>query len=106
MEDAPEVLRFYRDWIADCPDELMTDVVQRKAPALPVVPPELVGKLVVAVVACYAGPVEEGERVMRPLKEFGSPVLDFCRPKPFLEHQKMFDPSFPHGWCTTSGPAT
>ncbi len=98
MEDAPKVLRFYRDWIADCPDELMTMAVQRRAPALPIVPPELVGKHVIAVVGCYAGPVEEGERVLRPLKEFGSPVLDFCQPKPFLEHQKMFDPSFPHGW--------
>ncbi|WP_426990726.1 FAD-binding oxidoreductase [Pseudarthrobacter sp. Y6] len=98
MEDAPEVLRFYRDWIADCPDELMTIAVQRRAPALPIVPPEMVGKHVIAIVACYAGPVEEGERVLRPLKQFGSPVLDFCRPKPFLEHQKMFDPSFPHGW--------
>src|SRR5439155_5775287 len=54
MEDGREVLRFYRDWIADCPDELMTIVVQRKAPALPIVPPELVGKRVIAVVACYA----------------------------------------------------
>ncbi|MET3163162.1 UNVERIFIED_ORG: FAD/FMN-containing dehydrogenase [Arthrobacter sp. UYEF10] len=98
MEDAPEVLRFYRDWIADCPDELMTIAVQRRAPALPIVPPELVGKLVLGVTACYAGPVEEGEQVLRPLKEFGSPVLDFCRPKPFLEHQRTFDPSFPHGW--------
>ncbi|MET3174224.1 UNVERIFIED_ORG: FAD/FMN-containing dehydrogenase [Arthrobacter sp. UYCu721] len=98
MEEAPEVLRFYRDWIADCPDELMTIAVQRRAPALPIVPPEMVGKHVIAIVACYAGPVEEGERVLRPLKEFGSPVLDLCRPKPFLEHQKMFDPSFPHGW--------
>ncbi|MDP9982414.1 hypothetical protein J2W14_001802 [Pseudarthrobacter oxydans] len=98
MEDAPEVLRFYRDWIADCPDELMTIAVQRRAPALPIVPPDLVGKLVIGVTACYAGPVEDGERALRPLKEFGSPVLDFCRPKPFLEHQKTFDPSFPHGW--------
>jgi FAD/FMN-containing dehydrogenase len=98
MEDAPEVLRFYRDWIADCPDEVMTIAVQRRAPALPIVPPDLVGKRVLAVTACFAGPVEEGERVLRPLKEFGSPVLDFCRPKPFLEHQRTFDPSFPHGW--------
>lgn len=97
MEEAPRVLRFYRDWIADCPDELMTIVVQRKAPALPIVPPELVGKHVVAVVACYAGPVEDGERLMRPLKSFGSPVLDLCMPKPFLMHQGMFDPSFRHG---------
>jgi hypothetical protein len=49
------------------------------------------------VVCCYAGPVEEGEKVVRPLKEFGSPVLDLCVPKPFLDHQAMFDPSFPHG---------
>lgn len=98
MENAPEVLRFYRDWIADAPDELMTIAVQRRAPALPIIPLDLVGKHVVAIVACYTGPVEEGERVLRPLKEFGSPVLDLCRPKPYLEHQMMFDPSFPHGW--------
>jgi len=96
-KDAPQVLRFYRDWIADCPDELMTIVVQRRAPALPVVPPELVGELVIAIAACYAGPVEDGEKVMRPLKSFGSPVLDLCVPKPFLAHQAMFDPSFRHG---------
>ena len=35
---------------------------------------------------------------MRPLKAFGSPVLDLCMPKPFLAHQGMFDPSFRHGW--------
>lgn len=98
MEDAPEVLRFYRDWIADCPDELMTIVVQRRAPALPVVPPELVGRHVIAIATCYAGPVEDGERVLAPLKRFGGPVLDLCMPKPFLAHQAMFDPSFRRGW--------
>ena len=97
MEDAPQVLRFYREWIAGCPDEMMTIVVQRKAPALPVVPPELVGKRVIAVAACYSGPVEEGERALAPLKKFGRPVLDLCKPKPFLTHQSMFDPSFRRG---------
>jgi FAD/FMN-containing dehydrogenase len=97
MDDAPNVLQFYRDWIADCPDELMTIVVQRKAPALPVVPPDLVGQRVVGVVCCYAGSIEAGEKVVRPLKEFGSPVLDLCFPKPYLTHQGMFDPAFPHG---------
>lgn len=41
--DAPEVLRFYRDWIAEAPDELMTVVVQRRAPDLEWVPAEVVG---------------------------------------------------------------
>ena len=98
IEESPNVLRFYREWIAEAPDELMTIVVHRKAPPLPFVPRELHGELVVGVVCCYAGAVEEGEKVVKPLKEFGSPVLDLCAPKPFLTHQAMFDPSFPHGW--------
>lgn len=97
MDDAPKVLRFYRDWVADCPDELMTIVAQRKAPALPDIPAELAGKPVLIVLTCYAGPVEDGERVLRPLRSFGSPVLDLCMPKPYVLHQQTFDPSFQRG---------
>ena len=97
MKESPRLLRFYREWIADAPDELMTIVIHRMAPALPFIPAELHGEPVVAVVCCYAGPVEEGERVLRPLRNFARPVLDLCHPKPFLEHQAMFDPTFPHG---------
>jgi hypothetical protein len=97
IEESPRVLRFYREWIADAPDELMTIVMHRKAPPLDFVPPQLHGELVVAIVCCYAGPLEEGAKVLRPLKDFGSPVLDLCVPKPYVAHQGMFDPSFPHG---------
>jgi hypothetical protein len=71
--------------------------VQRRAPDLPAVPRDLVGRRVIAVAACYAGDVAEGQRVMEPLKSFGAPVLDLCVPKPYLAHQRMFDPSFRHG---------
>jgi FAD/FMN-containing dehydrogenase len=98
IEDSPEVLRFYRDWITDVPDELTTIVVHRAIPPLPIFPTELHGKLVIAVTCCYAGPVEDGEHVVRPMKEFGSPVLDLCAPKPFLQLQSMFDPTLPHGY--------
>src|SRR5262245_31376974 len=97
IERSPQVLRFYRDWIAEAPDDLMTIIVHRTAPSLPYVPQELHGKLIVGIVCCYAGPVEEGERVVAPLKAYGSPVLDLLEPKPYVEHQAMFDPSFPHG---------
>ena len=98
MEQSAEVLRFYRDWITEVPDELTTVVVHRKAPPLPTLPPELHGRPIVTVVCCYAGPLEDGERVLRPLKAFGSPLLDLCTRKPFVEHQAMFDASFPQGW--------
>src|SRR5947209_4912768 len=97
MEKSGEVLRFYRDWVAEAPDELMTIVIHRKAPPLPFVPEELHGKPVVMVACCWAGGVEDGERAIRPLKEFGKPVADVCTPKPFLTHQSMFDPSFVPG---------
>ncbi|MEV6956764.1 FAD-binding oxidoreductase [Streptomyces sp. NPDC051183] len=98
MAESARLLRFYREWITDVPDELTTAVVHRKAPAVAYIPPELHGQPVVMVVCCYAGSVEGGTRVLRPLREGGpAPVLDLCAPKPFTEHQAMFDPSFPHG---------
>jgi FAD/FMN-containing dehydrogenase len=98
MDQAPALLRFYREWIAEAPDELTTIVIQRRAPAVDFVPRELHGKLVVAVACCYAGPVEEGNAILRPLKAFGSPVLDRCEPKPYAVHQATFDAAFTRGW--------
>jgi FAD binding domain-containing protein/berberine-like enzyme len=98
MQESANVLRFYRDWITGVPDELTTIVVHRFTPPLPAIPTELHGTPVVSVICCYAGPVEEGENVIRPMREFGAPILDLCAPKPFLAHQSMFDPSFPAGW--------
>ncbi|HEV2930607.1 MAG TPA: FAD-binding oxidoreductase [Propionibacteriaceae bacterium] len=97
MEKSAEVLRFYRDWVAEAPDELMTIVVHRMAPPLDFVPAELHGKPVVIVTCCWVGDLDEGERFLQPLRRFSSPVADICQPKPYLAHQAMFDPSFPHG---------
>jgi FAD/FMN-containing dehydrogenase len=97
MEDSAEVLRFYRDWVADAPDELMTIVIHRKAPPLPFVPEELHGEPVVMVTPLWLGDFDEGEKFIRPLREFGNAVADVCMPKPFLAHQAMFDPSFVPG---------
>jgi FAD/FMN-containing dehydrogenase len=97
MEDSPEVLRFWREWIADAPDELMTITVHRKAPALPFVPEELHGEPVVMVIPCWIGDLDEGEKFIKPLREFGNVVADVCMQKPYLMHQSMFDPSFVPG---------
>src|SRR5438552_6868035 len=97
MHESGQVLRFYRDWITDAPDDLTTIVVHRRIPPLPAIPKEFHGKPVVTVMSCYAGSVEEGEKVMRPMREFGSPILDLWEPKPFVAHQSMLDPSFPPG---------
>jgi hypothetical protein len=97
LEQAPRVLSFYRDWIATSPDGLTTIVIFRRAPDLPFVPRDLVGRLVVAVVCCFAGAIDDGERVLAPLKAVGPPALDMCIPKPFITHQQTFDRAYRHG---------
>jgi hypothetical protein len=98
MEEAPKVLRSYRDWIADCPDELMTIVTQRRVPALEGVPADLVGRRVLGIACCWIGDLDDGQKVLSPLKEFGSPLIDLVGPTTFLAHQSMLDPSFEPGW--------
>jgi hypothetical protein len=98
MEHAPTVLGFLRDFIADAPDEVGLMGNLRLAPPLPVIPSELHGKPIVALVATYAGPVEEGEEVLhRPLGQLPPPALDTVMPKPYTVHQKAFDAAVPHG---------
>lgn len=98
MDDAAAVLRFLREFVAEAPDEVGIMANLRLAPPLPVVPEELHGKPIVAVVPTYAGAIEEGEKALRPLREFGTPAVDTVGPKPYVAHQKMFDPAVPHGW--------
>jgi hypothetical protein len=98
MERSPEVMRFYRDWIAGAPDEVNTIVFHRRAPSVDPWPVELHGKHVVIVGFCYAGDVETGQHVLRPMREFGSPVFDACIPRPYVAHQAFFDPGLPWGW--------
>ncbi len=96
-ERAPEVLRLYRDYIAAAPEELTTIVNLRWAPTAEFLPSELHGRAVLIIAACYAGPVEDGERAIAPLRLFGEPLFDLLQPTSYIDHQSMFDASVPHG---------
>lgn len=96
-ERATEILRYYRDFIASCPEELTTIIILRKAPPAPFLPQEVHGVPAVMIAVCYAGRIEEGERVLEPLRRFGQPLADVVRPCPYLAHQSLLDASVPHG---------
>jgi FAD/FMN-containing dehydrogenase len=98
LEDAREVLAFYREFTATAPDELTTIFELSVAPPAPFLPEDVHGKPIVMVGACYAGAPEDGIEVVRPLKEFGNPLVDLLEPKLYTALQSMFDPSVPHGW--------
>jgi len=88
LDRAREVLRFYREFSATQPDELMTYAAILTAPD---------GNKVVALVPCYAGAIEQGEAALAPLRTFGSPVMDTIAPIPYLSMQAILTAAFPPG---------
>jgi berberine-like enzyme len=76
LAKAREVLSFYRTYTSTVPDELTVyTVLETTSSGLPVI----------AIVLCYSGPVPGGERLVEPLRKFGSPLADMVRVKPYLQ---------------------
>ncbi len=79
------------------PDEVRLMAALVTAPAAPFVPPEAQGQPVCVLAAAHCGPVDEGERVLAPLREFGPPVVDTMRPQSYVELQQSVDKMIPPG---------
>jgi FAD/FMN-containing dehydrogenase len=88
LEKAAEVMEFYDEFTRTSPDELGTFVGFVTSPE---------GERVMAIFVCYNGTVEEGERVLKPLREFGPPLADMVAPMPYVQVQRMLDEAFPAG---------
>jgi FAD binding domain/Berberine and berberine like len=96
--DARELLRFYRDFVCEGPDELGTVVRFGTAPPLADIPEHLHWRPVVMVGTCYSGAIEDGEQVLRPLRAFRAPLLDLVGPAPYVAFQSAIDSTVVHGW--------
>lgn len=92
FSDAPAVLRAYRDFLVDAPDEVTAWVVLRKAPPLPFLPEEVHGTEVVVLATMYTGDMADGEVALAPLRAIGTPIADVVGPHPFVGWQQAFDP--------------
>ncbi|MCU1662398.1 MAG: FAD/FMN-dependent dehydrogenase [Pseudonocardia sp.] len=88
MSIAPEVLRFYDDFVKAAPDELSTAASLALTPA---------GEPAVSIVVCYCGALDEGERVLRPLRTFQAPAHDSIQAMPYTALQSAPDEGFPSG---------
>jgi FAD/FMN-containing dehydrogenase len=97
-DDTAEVLRFYRDFAAEAPDELGSVVRLGTVPPLPDIPEDLHWRPAIAVSCSYAGAVEDGERAVRALRRFGAPLVDLLAPRPYADFQSGFDDTVLHGW--------
>ena len=85
---AGEVLRFYRDFMETAPDELTAYAAMLHSPD---------GDPIVAIIPCWCGDLDAGEKYLRPMREFGPPLVDAVQPIPFPQMQALFDDAFPDG---------
>jgi FAD/FMN-containing dehydrogenase len=95
--DAPRVLEFYRGMAEAAPPELTLVALMRPAPAAPWLPKERHGTPIVALVACYSGKPEDGERIVAPIKSFGAPIGDILVRRPYQQMQSLLDATQPKG---------
>ena len=92
-----DLLRAFRDWSANAPDDITAVVNLTTAPPLPVIPEEWHGKKVAAFVAVSAGPVDEGESLVREFRSVADPIADLLGPMPYHVIQTLLDPLWPMG---------
>jgi FAD/FMN-containing dehydrogenase len=96
-ENLKKSIQFYREFCANVPDEASTIGVFGRIPPDPGFPAELHEHPYALFGGLYAGPAEEGKRVLQPLVDFGEPLLDFSGVKPYVEAQKAWDADYPNG---------
>jgi FAD/FMN-containing dehydrogenase len=97
QSEAAGVLELYRTLAEQAPPELTLVTLLRNAPPAPWLPKEVHGKPIVAILACWSGSVEEGERVVAPIKSFGKPVGDVLVRRPYAQMQTLLDATQPKG---------
>lgn len=97
FEEATSVLRNWRDFVLEAPDEVTCDALVWGMPPLPEVPPEMHWAPVIILAAMYAGSAEEGERILQPVREMGTPIGDMSARQPYLAMQSDVDALFADG---------
>jgi hypothetical protein len=96
LERGATVLRGFREWAIDAPDEATMLIAILTAPPEPFVPPDLVGRKAVAIVGCWCGDIDKGTSAIEPLRQLG-PSADVFGPMPYQALQGMLDAGAPRG---------
>lgn len=97
LEQATEVMQWYREFITQAPDDIYGFFLFLVVPPGPPFPEHLHNKKMCGVVWCYTGPAEQAETTFKPIRSFGPPALDLVGPMPHPQLQSMFDELYPPG---------
>jgi FAD/FMN-containing dehydrogenase len=97
LRDAAAVLRFFREFIPDAPEELGGFPAFQIAPPLPFIPEDRHGDPFLVMVACWAGPLDQGERALQPFHDLAPVVAEHVGPMPYPALNSAFDALVPPG---------
>jgi FAD binding domain/Berberine and berberine like len=97
LEDAADVMKWYRGFITQAPEEMNGFAAMLTVPPGPPFPEELHLRKMCGIVWCYQGSMEEANNILGPIRSYRPPAFEFFVPMPFPMLQGMFDPILPPG---------
>jgi FAD/FMN-containing dehydrogenase len=95
FDQAREVLRHYRDFMYEAPDDVQCYAFILRVPPIPAFPRQYHGQLAVDLVVFHPDPEARG--VLAPLLEHGEPIVSAVAPQPYSELLRAFDAGLPAG---------
>jgi FAD/FMN-containing dehydrogenase len=102
LKYAGDILRFYREYIATAPEEMGAFPAFQIAPPLPFIPEKRHGDTFALVVACWAGPIDKGEKALKPFHDIAPVFAEAVGPMPYPALNSAFDGLYPpdlqHYW--------
>jgi len=96
-ENAKTIISQWRDFMMDAPDEFSSLLIMMTVPEFDIFPKELHGRDAIMLSGVHCGTPQEGERFVKPLREFGELLFDLSGPKKYTEIQSTFDSPLPQG---------
>ena len=97
LKAARQVLEFYREYIAKAPEEMGAFFAFQIAPPLPFIPEKRHGETFCLIVACWSGPLDQGEQALEPIRKAGPVAAELVTPMPFPALNSAFDALLPPG---------
>ena len=97
LDDAAEIMPFYRDFLLSAPNEIYCYFAFLTVPPVPAFPEDLHLKKMCGLLWCNVGDIEKTDAYVQKFRDFKTPALDFVGPMPYNQFQSLFDPLYPSG---------
>ena len=97
LDKAGDLFRFYREFIADAPEQFGGFPAYQIAPPLPFIPEDRHGEPLALMVACWAGDLDQGEKMLKPFHDLAPVVAEMVGPMPYPALNSAFDALYPSG---------